>query len=182
MLGMIYTEFLEMVEQRFGEDAADRMLDEVSHKLPSGGAYTAVGNYDHSEIIILVMKLSEMAEIPVPTLVSTFGSHLFHRFGHLYPQLFGGTDNTLDFLEQVEDYIHRQVHALYPKAELPTFVCSRSSDNELIMDYRSKRAFGDLAHGLILGCAQHFNENVTVTSTPLEGELSGARFVIIRHD
>ena len=45
MKGVIFTEFLEMVESHFSPEMADRII--TAARLPSGGAYTAVGTYDH---------------------------------------------------------------------------------------------------------------------------------------
>ncbi len=52
MKGMVFTEFLEMVEDRFSPEIADRII--TASDLRSGGAYTAVGTYEHSEMIQLV--------------------------------------------------------------------------------------------------------------------------------
>ena len=48
MLGVVFTEFVEMVEDSFGEEVADEMLE--MSKLASGGVYTAVGTYSYQEI------------------------------------------------------------------------------------------------------------------------------------
>ena len=52
MKGVIFVELLAMAEDAFGEDAVDRVIDEAA--LPSGGAYTAVGNYPCEELMALV--------------------------------------------------------------------------------------------------------------------------------
>lgn len=49
MKGMIFTEFLEMVEEKFSMEMVDQILSESD--LPSGGIYTSVGNYPHTEIV-----------------------------------------------------------------------------------------------------------------------------------
>ena len=54
--GIVFTEFLEMVESRFGLEVADRMIESAA--LKSRGAYTAVGTYDHEELIWLTSELS----------------------------------------------------------------------------------------------------------------------------
>ena len=41
MKGIIFTEFIEMVEDKFGFEVADNII--TNSNLPSGGAYTAVG-------------------------------------------------------------------------------------------------------------------------------------------
>lgn len=47
MKGIIFTEFLEMVEDRFSPEIADRIIE--ASDLPSRGVYTAVGTYDHTD-------------------------------------------------------------------------------------------------------------------------------------
>lgn len=56
MKGVIFVELLAMAEDAFGEDAVDRVIDDTA--LPSGGAYTAVGNYPCEELIALVRGFS----------------------------------------------------------------------------------------------------------------------------
>jgi len=56
MKGIVFTEFLEMVEAKFSPEMTDRIITES--KVPSGGAYSAVGTYDHEEIVALVQALS----------------------------------------------------------------------------------------------------------------------------
>ena len=56
MKGVVFTEFLEMVEDQFGYETVDAII--VNSKVPSEGAYTAVGTYPSSEIFSLVEHLS----------------------------------------------------------------------------------------------------------------------------
>jgi hypothetical protein len=49
MKGMVFTEFLEMVEAKFSADMVDDIISDSD--LPNGGAYTSVGTYDHSELV-----------------------------------------------------------------------------------------------------------------------------------
>ena len=48
MKGIVFTEFLDLVEAKFGAEVLEEMLDAAD--LKSGGAYTAVGYYDHAEM------------------------------------------------------------------------------------------------------------------------------------
>ena len=52
MKGMVFTEFLEMVESTFSADMVDDIIDDSAP--PSGGAYTSVGTYDHQELVGMV--------------------------------------------------------------------------------------------------------------------------------
>lgn len=156
---MVFTQFLEMVEDRFSPEVADAII--VRADLPSGGAYTSVGTYDHAEIIALVSELSQETGLPTPALVSAFGEHLFQRFSELYPRFFGDKTSAFDFLKSVEHYIHVEVRKLYPDAELPSLTCQFDGDRMTIV-YRSKRQMADLAQGLMRGCITHFDEAIEI--------------------
>jgi hypothetical protein len=177
MKGIVFTEFLEMVEQKFQPEMVDTIIDRS--RLPSGGAYTSVGTYDHREIVELVGQLSAVTGSPVPDLVRTFGRHLFGRFTQLFPQYFEGIGSALEFLPKVHDYIHVEVLKLYPDAELPSFECHPEGRGGMVMIYRSSHPFPDLAEGLILGCVEHFRDPVQVCREDFR-DVGGAatRFVL----
>ena len=83
MKGIVFTEFLEMVEQRFGLEMVDRIIDAAA--LDNDGAYTAVGTYPCRELLQLVGALAAATATPAPKLVRAFGHHLFGRFREAYP-------------------------------------------------------------------------------------------------
>lgn len=178
MKGVIFTEFLEMVEQQFGWEVADDIIEQAA--LPSGGAYTAVGTYDHRELLQLVTHLSTRLDTPIPALMHAFGTYAFGRFVVGYPHFFDGVDSAFGLLENIEDYIHVEVRKLYPEAELPRFNCERPAPHVLIMEYRSQRPFADFAEGLMRGCIQHFEEDISITREPLDDPQRHVRFTLTR--
>ena len=161
MKGMVFTEFLELVEDKFSVEIAEDLIHESN--LPSGGAYTSVGSYDHGEILTLVTKLSERTGVPVNDLVFTFGHHLIERFANGYPDMFTGMGNTFEFLKTIHDHVHVEVKKLYPDAELPTISATNVDDHTLKIHYSSSRPFADLAHGLIAGVCDHFGEKIDIS-------------------
>ncbi len=160
MKGVIFTTFLEMVENKWDYDLVDRVVEKANP--PSGGSYTAVGTYDHSEAVSLVVALSEETSIPVGDLLKAFGEHLFGILINAHPQFEAGVEHPLDFLQGVERYIHVEVRKLYPDAELPRFDCERLSNDELLMLYSSVRHLEDLCEGLIRGCVKRFARDCTI--------------------
>jgi hypothetical protein len=179
MKGMVFTEFFEMVEASFSADMVDDIIDDAQPA--SGGAYTAVGTYDHGEMVALVVALSERTKTPVPALLKAFGSYLFGRFAQGYTQFFAKAKDAFHFLAGIEDVIHTEVRKLYPDAELPRFDVERHTDNELVLIYSSRRHFEDLAEGLILGCIAHFGGGIQLSrSTTGEGDSRAERFVLTR--
>jgi hypothetical protein len=164
--GVVFTEFMEMVETRMGLDMLDRIITEA--ELPNDGAYTSVGTYDHAELVRLVTALSNATGLSTSQLIFIFGEQLFQRFSVGYPALFGEVQTAFDFLSRIDGVIHVEVRKLYPDAELPKLQCERPSERELTILYSSPRGFGDLAAGLIAGCIKHFDEPIQVTRTDLE--------------
>lgn len=180
MKGMIFTEFLDMVESRWSLDMVDAII--ARSGVASGGAYTAVGTYPHDELVALVDALSRESRIAVPDLVRAYGRHLFGRFARLYPGFFHDVPDSFRFLAGIEDIIHAEVRKLYPEAELPTFQVARSP-GRLELTYYSPHPFADLAHGLIEGCIDHFGEDIAITRE--NGSLprgAQARFILTAGD
>ncbi|MBU0654574.1 MAG: heme NO-binding domain-containing protein [Gammaproteobacteria bacterium] len=154
MKGLVFTEFLEMVESRFSPAMVDDIIDDAD--LPSDGAYTSVGTYPHSEMLALVESLSKNLNVAIPELIRLFGHHLFHSYVMHHSTLFEGKQDVFDFLEQLE-HLHRiEVHKLYPDAVFPTFRAIRTEKYKLLLTYQSHRPFAQLAKGLIEGCLEYY--------------------------
>jgi hypothetical protein len=165
MKGIIFTEFLTMVEKKFNMDMVDDIIE--SEKLSSGGAYTAVGTYDHREMNMLVGKLSEKTGIPLPDLLQAFGEYLFTTLATSYPTFLTNANGLIDFLMSIENYIHIEVLKLYPDAELPRFQSVLLDENTLELYYQSERHYGDLAHGLILGAITYYKSGEIISKEQL---------------
>ena len=166
MKGVVFTEFLEMAEQKFGLEVVDRIFQAAN--LSTDGAYTAVGTYDYLELIELVKCLSEESSIAIPDLVKTFGRYLFNSFASSYPFALQGSSNSGQLLSRVEGIIHVEVRKLYPQAELPTIEFDTIDDCSWAVVYRSKRPFADLCEGLIEQCIEHFGDQGELTREDLE--------------
>ena len=177
MKGVVFTEFLGLVEEHFSADMVDDIIDDAH--LPHGGAYTAVGTYPHEEIVAMVVALSKRSGVPARDLVRLFGEHLFTRFVAAYPSFFADVHSAFDFLNGIEDIIHAEVLKLYPDAQLPRFEIESRTDDRMSLIYASPRHFEDLAEGLMRGCVAHFAEPISVTreDTLADGR---QRFVLLR--
>lgn len=179
MKGIIFTEFIEMVEENFGFDTAEKIISESS--LPSSGIYTAVGTYNFTEMVQLVSNLSKQTEIELPDLLFTFGQHLFGRFREIYPHFFENNNNSFDFLGSIENYIHVEVLKLYPDAQLPSIDTEAAHDgNSMKMVYKSSRSLGDLACGLMTGCFNYFDENIEIKKTNLKDDGTEVSFLLTK--
>jgi hypothetical protein len=167
MKGVVFTEFLEMVEERYSLATVDELIRVASPK--HGGTYTAVGTYPAEEMVALLSALAEVSKTPAPALLHVFGEHLFSKFVTGYPAFFQGVTDPLDFLSKVDSYIHVEVRKLYPDAELPRFEATRKSPKELDLVYSSPRCLSELAYGLIVGCGKHFGVPLQIAKEDLSG-------------
>jgi hypothetical protein len=167
MKGVVFTEFLELVESKYGMEVAD---DVQTKGNPCDTGFTSVGTYDHKILISLVVELSRSIGKTPQKIVYEFGKHLFHRFRETYPDPVRGSANTWDFLRSVEDVIHDEVRKLYPDAELPSFRFPPAEDGSFQIEYVSARPFADLAAGLIDACIEYFGDDLTAERIDLAGE------------
>ena len=159
MRGMVFTELLELVEEKFGYDTLDDVIDGA--KLENDGAYTATGSYPFEELVRIVVSLSEHTNIPVDTLLEVYGEHLFLKLLRVVPE-FDKQSDILKFIESVELFIHVQVKKLYSNVELPTFEIVSSSENELNFYYISNKNIPQFAKGLMIGASKHFGQEIEI--------------------
>lgn len=176
MKGVVFTEFIEMLEKQFGFELADSVIHE-SHPA-SGGVYTAVGLYDDSEMYAMVAVLSKKIDVPEPELLMAFGNHLFGRFEEMFPHFVNPATDAFDLLSSVDDFIHVEVHKLYPDAQLPKISCEPINDRTLIVHYKSHRPMGDLAEGLIRGAIAHFDDEITISRIDTDPQKRQVEFTL----
>jgi hypothetical protein len=179
MKGVVFTEFLGYVGNRWGEEMADDIVEDALPQLATGGAYTTVGTYDPKEMAALTGALAARSGVPPTKLVRDFGEHLSASFARLYPEFYRRAANYFDFLESIEGHIHVEVRKLYPDAELPTFTVESRTPDQLVMLYRSPRRLGALSEGLIAGSAMRFGVQASVCADAIEtGDGQAVRFTV----
>lgn len=173
MLGLVFTEFIEMVEARFSPEVADQVLSATG--LDHGGAYTAVGYYPAEELQRMVVELAQRTGEPVDTLVHSFGQHLAQRFSQAHREYFSPHQHPFDLLAAIDGHIHVEVRKLYSQAQLPQFEVLERSPGRLRLRYRSERRLQVLALGLIDGVLALYGRDCQVSMTPCD---DGAVFLL----
>lgn len=178
MKGIVFTEFLEMVEEQFGLETVDAIID--ASDLPSEGIYTSVGTYDFNEMVALLQSLSKKTNISIDDLLYAFGHYLFGSLGKAHPEVIKSYNSPIGLLYSIEDHIHVHVQKLYPDAELPTFNILEKTDTSISMVYVSSRGLYRLAHGLIEKCFEHFNTSSKVTFELLKEDGTEVKFDVVQ--
>ena len=180
MLGMVFTELIEMVESRFSPALADAVLRAVP--LSNDGAYTAVGYYPHEEIVALVGELSQRTGIAEAELVRGFGEHLMNRFTELHPRMFTRHPDLFDFIASVDREVHIEVKKLYDQASLPRFTVISRDEHCLRMLYQSPRGMDELALGLLQGAVGHYRSSCIINRQPSTDPLAPGTVFELRRE
>ena len=179
MKGIIFTEFLEMVESKFGLEIVDDIIEQAN--LPSEGVYTSVGTYEFNEMVSLISQLSSKVNVSADELLYTFGLYLFDSLGKAHPEVIQSYNSPLGLLYSIEDHINVHVKKLYPDAELPSFKILEKTDTSISMIYTSSRGLYKLAHGLMQKSFEHFNKSAEVSIELLKEDGTEVKFDIVQN-
>ncbi|AXG68814.1 heme-NO-binding protein [Kordia sp. SMS9] len=180
MKGIIFTEFLDLVEDKFGLEMVDTIISQS--KLESEGVYTAIGTYRFSEMLQLIQNLSKHTEISVDHLLLTYGEHFFSIIEDSYPGLLATYNDPIEMLSSIENHIHVEVRKIYPEAELPTFIVEEKTANSLIMIYKSSRAMHHFGLGLMNKTFEHFNSSAEIILEKIKEDGTEVKFIIKKNE
>jgi len=178
MKGIVFTEFLEMVEQKFGLETVDKIIE--NSKLESKGIYTSIGTYDFGEMSSLISNLSVETDIDIPILIHAYGLYFFDALAKGYPGVFKYYKTAFCLLAGIEKHIHVHVRKLYPDAELPYFIIHEESENKLILEYQSERAMYQFALGLMERTLEHYNEFANIEKEILKKDGTKVLFTLTK--
>ena len=176
MKGIVFTEFLDLVEAKFGLEMVDSIIE--SSQLESKGIYTSVGTYEFSEMLQLLKHLSTNTNISIDNLLLVYGEHFFSVLETSYPGLLTTYKDPIDMLSSIENHIHVEVIKIYPDAELPTFELLEKTDDSLIMIYKSTRAMHHFGLGLMNKTFEHFNSTATIIMEKIKEDGTEVKFII----
>ena len=176
MKGVIFTEFLELVEKKFGLAMVDKIIGQSN--LASEGIYTSVGTYEFGEMLQLITHLSTNTDISVDDLLLVYSEHLFAALIKSHPNLVSHYKDPMDLLASIENHIHVEVQKIYPDAQLPNFDLEERTDSKMVMIYKSDKALYMLGKGLMLETFKLFKVPVEITFDKLNEDGTEVRFVI----
>jgi len=178
MKGIVFTEFLEMVEEKYGLSMVDNIIQ--SSNLSTKGAYTSVGTYAFSEMLELIQNLSLKTEITTDDLLLLYGKYFFSLLEKNYPYFFSMYNDPITMLASVENHIHVEVLKIYPDAELPNFEVVERKERALVMVYKSSRAMHHFGLGLMHKTFEHFNTKATIALEKIRQDGTEVKFIITR--
>lgn len=178
MKGIVFTEFLDLVEDKFGLEMVDKII--LNSELKSNAIYTSIGTYEFSEMLQLISNLSHFTRLSVDSLLLVYGEHFFSVLLKNYPDLIELYKDPLVLLASVENHIHVEVRKIYPDAELPTFKIIERNDSQLTMIYKSSRAMHHFGLGLMHKTFEHFNVNFEIVLEKIKEDGTEVKFIITK--
>lgn len=158
MKGVIFNLLEEVVVASYGDQAWDELLDAAG----LDGVYTSLGSYDDDDMTRLVSAAGAALTLPDDEVLRWFGRQAIPHMVKRWPDYFTAHEQTVPFLRSLNDVIHPEVRKLYAGAYCPHFDFTSPADGSLLIGYRSPRRLCGLAHGFILGAADHYSESLTV--------------------
>ena len=176
MKGIVFTEFLDLVQDKFGIEMVDTIINQSN--LESEGVYTAIGTYSFSEMLQLLKSLSSNTNIAIDDLLLIYAEHFFSVLKDSYPGLLEGYKDPIEMLASIENHIHVEVMKIYPDAELPTFVVQEKSENSLVLIYKSSRAMHHFGLGLMNKTFEHFNSKAEIVLEKIKEDGTEVKFII----
>ncbi len=179
MKGIVFTEFLDLVEHKFGLEMVDKIIEQS--KLDSQGVYTAIGTYEFSEMLQLLQHLSRNTGISIDNLLLVYAEHFFSVLKDSYPDLLNIYTDPIEMIASIENHIHVEVRKIYPDAELPTFEIEERTEQSLIMIYKSSRAMHYFGLGLMNKTFEHFNASASIVLEKIKDDGTEVKFIITKN-
>jgi hypothetical protein len=176
MKGIVFVKFNEFIEELWGEEFWDEILDEAD--LSSEGTYTTVVTYDDQELFKLIGLVADRQNISEREAQFAFGKWVFKEFYSIAPSGAHDFEDVFEFLHAVQDFIHVEVKKLSPNALVPEFKFLSETSNKLSFHYISPRQLCFFCEGIVYGLAQQIGQAVNVSQSECEHE-GGQRCVLV---
>ena len=159
MHGIVFEELREFVWRAHGADAWAALLKEAA---PGRRFYAPDTDYPDEELEALLAAISRKTGADRKDLLRNFGTFVAPTLLELYRPLIDPDWGLLDFLEHVEETIHRVVRLDDPAAAPPRLRVERLDPERVVVHYDSKRRMCDLARGLVLGLQDEYATKVDI--------------------
>jgi len=179
MKGIVFTEFLDLVEEKFGLEMVDAIISQS--KLESKGVYTSIGTYSFSELLQLLQNLKIQTGISIDNLLLIYGEHFFSVIETNYKDLLSSYNDPIEMLASIENHIHVEVRKIYTDAELPTFIIKEKTKKTLILIYKSSRSMHHFGLGLMNKTFEHFNSKATIILEKIKKDGTEVKFIITKN-
>ena len=160
MKGIVFNILENMIVDKFGDEVMEEIYaeGEFSAAVPP---FVGPETYADSDLVTIVVLLSEKSNLPVDELIYEFGKYMFPILAQKYPVFLQGVDSPIQFLGTVNDIIHMEVMKLFEGANPPTIKIEGTTRGQTELHYSSERKLCKLLEGLLDGTAANFGKTVS---------------------
>ena len=159
MHGFILTEVQQFVESIADKQTWYAILDRAG--LPDADFHNFL-EYPDEQVVAIVGAASEVTGLSPAEVLERYGVFLGKDLFQIYRPIIDPAWRTIEFLEGIEQTIHRVVRSRNRRARPPGLVCERTGPEEVTIVYTSPRRLCALARGLVLGVAEHYGEALEI--------------------
>lgn len=159
-----------------GLEFANKVIENAH--LENKGAYTAIGFYQHQDILKLMESLNEFVNTPRNRLLKSYGEYFFYRLSLKYPESISKYSSTFSFLQQAPLLLDREIRKLEPEGYVPEIKTELLNPYSMHLYYYSEDKLSYLLEGLISGCIGQFEEQISLKRENLNTDESKVRFVL----
>jgi hypothetical protein len=158
MKGVIFNLLEEAVIREHGLSAWTGLLTMTGLE----GVWSSLGSYPDAEMIAMVDAASAALGVPPQQVLQWFGRSAIPMLAQRYESFFTPHASARPFILGVNEIIHPEVRKLYAGSACPHFHFHDLDDGRLCVAYRSPRKLCHLAHGFIVGAADHYGESIEI--------------------
>ncbi len=168
MHGVVHSLLQQFIVETYTKEVWDKVY--ISAKLQTK-EYLPSNIYGDEEFSKVVIETSKILNKSGEILQEEFGEFMLPHLMKMYSSFVKPTWKALDFLENVEEVIHRTVRLKNYGAHPPTLFVKRINSKEIELEYNSPRKMTHLLLGMIRGTGKYYNENLVITPLPQEGSI-----------
>ncbi|MDK1288053.1 heme NO-binding domain-containing protein [Pseudoalteromonas umbrosa] len=162
MKGLIFRCLEELVIEQKGMDLWEDLLEQ---HCPEDRVYISARSYPDEELLAIATSVANALGLNMEQTLKAFGTYLFTFLAKKHPAIVKEFTSFDKLIISIDDVIHNEVQKLYEEPNLPTISATVIDPNTIELIYNSPRQLCFCAEGLIYGCAEHFNESVTIEHT-----------------
>lgn len=154
---MIFLQLAKFADRTYGAGTSTQLFSDAGLQ---DRVYLPIHTYPDTEADALVHAAAARTGLDAHRILFAFGRYLAPELLSAYKPLIKPQWRTLEVIEQAESVMHRAVRT--DLAAAPPRLDVTRNGRTLELRYASERNLCTLAHGLVVGIAEHFEESIVV--------------------
>jgi hypothetical protein len=184
--GIVFTEFLDLVEEKFGLEMVDKIISQSS--LESEGIYTSIGTYSFYEMLQLLNSLNKYKGLSIINLLRVYAKQIFSVMHLIYPEMLTRYKDPIEMIAAMNHHIEKiftekdalPIERIGEKSfsGLPQFIVKEKTEYSLIINYKSDRSMHYFWLGFMHEIFEYFNATATIVLEKIKKDGTEIKFII----